>query len=149
MSNISSMLLFVFIIVFIGIIVAIILVVRRNKVRANLEQNPKQMNNNEIKVPAPGLSNMEQTESQAALSIQGDNPQIIAAIIGALIYTLGEETNRPYVITSVTKSADSSSEISGVRQDSWTQTGSWAQAGRNRLMQLRQDFALYKRREIR
>lgn len=62
-------------------------------------------------------------------------PEIVAAAIGALNYTLEKQAPRFPVITKI--------QSKGAPKDFW------AQAGRTRLINLRQDFLLYKRGKFR
>jgi CMP-2-keto-3-deoxyoctulosonic acid synthetase len=93
-------------------------------------------NHNETEAVAPGRAALSQPEEKAVMPLQGEKPEIIAAAMGALIFTLEEGANKQFTIASVTKSEEYS-----VRQNSW------AYAGRSRLMQVRQDFALNKGRK--
>lgn len=62
-------------------------------------------------------------------------PEIVAAAIGALNYTLEKQTPRFPVIAKI-QSKDAQGDI-------------WGQAGRTRLINLRQDFVSYKRGKFR
>jgi len=120
------------------IVLAIFLYRANQRVKPELEMTLKQDNSSGAGGAASGNANQSQTGGAAALPMQGERPEIIAAAMGALFFTLEEGASRPFAITSVTRSA-----ASGGMQDNW------ALAGRNRLMQVRQDFALNKGRKAR
>jgi hypothetical protein len=81
----------------------------------------------------PVLSSPSQAVNLAApvLSMQGERPEVVAAAMGAILSALEGREGRQFAITSITSKDE--------------QQSSWARAGRNRLMQTRQDFATRKR----
>ena len=82
-------------------------------------------------VPATNSPVGTKGEPAAGVSLQDENPGIVAAAMGALLYTLEEGQRRRFAVTSVTRAA--------------VIPNNWAQAGRSRVLQLRQDFVLSKR----
>ena len=86
---------------------------------------------------APAKSNLHQTETKSASapSARGESPEVIAAAMGAILFAMEEGVGRHFAITSVTRTG--------------TGQNSWAEAGKNRLMQKRQDFVLSKRGKVR
>ena len=71
--------------------------------------------------------------------VQGDRPEIIAAIMGAISLALDDGGGRRFAVTSITGTGAANADLQS----------SWVMAGRNRLMQKRQDFVLSKRGKVR
>jgi hypothetical protein len=86
-----------------------------------------------VGVGVPAKADLLQTEGAAApaVYVQGERPEVVAAAMGAIFFALEGGDGRHF------------DETSGGIQNSW------AQAGRNRLMQARNDFATNKRRKVR
>jgi len=130
----------IYILIAIAVVLVILIILSIVAKRANIKELYKQndIDNTKAEATTQDKANLNQVEEKAVLSLEGENPETIAAVMGALMFTMEEGANRSFSITSVIKG---STYID--RQDSW------ALSGRNRLMYVRQDFTLNKRRKAR
>ena len=86
---------------------------------------------NSAGVPAISSTPQAATPGAPVFSLQGESPENVATAMGAIFSTLEGGEGRRFAITSITKKGELQSN--------------WAQAGRSRLMNIRQDLELRKR----
>lgn len=104
-----------------------------NKLFSGEKSSPTQDKGGQGGKRAPVQSSPVETKGGPAsvASLQGQNPNIVAAAMGALLFTLEGGQRRRFAVSSVTRAA--------------VMPNNWAQTGRSRLLQLRQDFVSSKR----
>ncbi len=120
-----------FFIVFIALFALALILMLFNKIFAGVDGKHGKGGQAGKGVPVKSDLVRAKQELAPALSLPGEKPEIVAAAMGALLFTMEEGVGRRFAITRVTGTGEIQNN--------------WAQIGRSRLLQLRQDFVLSKR----
>ena len=106
-----------------------------SKIFSGKESPPKQGDGGQAGKAAPVNKNLAGAKDQLvpAVPLTGEKPEIVAAAMGALLFTMERGRSLRPAVAKVT---------GGER------IGGWEHVGRSRLLQLRQDFVISKRGKV-
>lgn len=123
---------FAMIIVMVALYLLSLVLVLFSKIFSGEKSPPKQEKGGQDGKEAPVTNNPVRVQDQhvSAMPLPGKKPEIVAAAMGALLFTLEGRQSRRLAVAKVT----GGEMISG-----------WGLFGRSRLLQLRQDFVSSKR----